>query len=485
MGAELGVTTSIFPADEATRRFLAAQGREGDYRPMAPDADAEYDRIVKTLHIERDAGAIENIRAFCTDVTVGEPDAGGNVEVAFGHVVIDLDRLEPLAAAPSSPDNIVAVADQADMPVGQVVIGSCTNSSYQDLVRCAKAIQGRTVHPDVEMGIAPGSRQVMLMLTESGMMTEFLRAGARIIESACGPCIGQGFSPAEGVVSLRTFNRNFAGRTGTKNDRAYLVSPETAIAAAITGRFTDPRTLTGELGIAYPDVEEPETFAADDSMIVPPLGEPDARDAQIVRGPTIVKPPSGEPLPDTLAGQVAIKVGDKITTDHIMPAGAFLKYRSNVPEYAKYVFHCYSEEGKPTFAERALALKDRGVASVIVAGESYGQGSSREHAALCPMYLGVRAVIARAIERIHQANLVNFGILPLTFQCAEDYDAVEPGDELVIENTAQAIATGQTVEVRNATRGATFTCLVQLAPRQRDILVDGGLLNHTRRQQDA
>ncbi len=485
MGAELGVTTSVFPSDEATRRFLAAQGRSGDYQPLAADADARYDRIAKTLHVERDEATIETIRSFCTDVTVGEPDAEGNVEVAFGHIVIDLDALEPLAAAPSSPDNIVAVADQAGMPVGQVVVGSCTNSSYQDLVRCAEILRGRTVHPDVEMGIAPGSRQVTLLLADGGLLGEFVRAGARILESACGPCIGQGFSPAPDVVSLRTFNRNFSGRTGTKNDKAYLVSPETAVAAALTGRFTDPRTVTGEMGIAYPVVAEPETFAPDDSLIVPPLDAQAARDAEIVRGPTIVKPPSGEPLPDPLSARVAIKVGDKITTDHIMPAGAFLKYRSNVPEYAKYVFHAYSEVGLPTFAERALAWKDEGVASVVVAGESYGQGSSREHAALCPMYLGVRAVIARSIERIHQANLVNFGILPLTFQRAEDYDALEPGDELVIEDTREAVASGQTVEVRNASQETTFTCLVQLAPRQRDILAAGGLLNYTREQSGA
>jgi len=332
------------------------------------------------------------------------------------------------------------------------------------------------VHNDVELGIAPGSRQVLAMLAENGALAEFVRAGARILESACGPCIGQGFSPAEGAVSLRTFNRNFAGRSGTRGDKVYLVSPETAVASAIAGRITDGRAL----GIEYPNVEEPKKFPTDDSMLLAPLSEKDAAGAEVIRGSTIVPPPAGEKLPSRLVGGVVIKVGDKITTDDIMPAGALLKYRSNVPRYARHVFDAFNKPGEPTFAARAEALKESGKAGVIVAGDSYGQGSSREHAALCPMSLGVRVVIAKAIERIHQANLVNFGICPLTFTDPGDYNRIEPGDKLIVENMDQAILLGETVTVRNATRNVDFVCGVNLSPRQRKILSAGGLLNQTR-----
>ena len=480
MGAELGVTTSIFPSDAKTKEFLVAQGRGGQFAALAADDDAKYDRIVKKLHAENDAAVIANIRRWCADVTVGAPDAAGMAEVSFGRIVIDLDKLEPLAAAPSSPDNVVPVAAQKGMKVDQVLIGSCTNSSYQDLMLCTRVLKGRHVHPDVELGIAPGSRQVLAMLAENGALAEFVRAGARIIESACGPCIGQGFSPADGAVTLRTFNRNFAGRTGTKGDRCYLVSPETAVAAALTGQFTDPRELTKKLGIACPRVAMPKKFLIDDEMLQPPLPPKKALGAKIVRGATIVKPPGGEKLPETLRGRVILKVGDKITTDHIMPAGTFLKHRSNVPVYAKYVFHCFNEDGAPTFAERALAVKAAGQAGVIVAGDSYGQGSSREHAALCPMYLGVRAVLARTIERIHQANLVNFAICPLTFADPADYARVDAGDELVVTGIGAAIESAETVVVRDVTKGIEFPCRLQLAPRQRKILAAGGLLNYTR-----
>ena len=403
----------------------------------------------------------------------------GMVDVSFGHVAIDLAGVEPMGSLSPSPDNIVRITDAAGTPVNQVVIGSCTNSSYQDLMRSAAVLKGRTVHPQVELGVAPGSRQVLNMLAANGALADMVAAGARILESSCGPCIGQGFSPAEGTVSLRTFNRNFAGRTGTRGDTVYLVSPETAVAAALTGEITDPRTLGQSAGAEYPTIDLPAEFGVDDSMITPPTDDA-AADVEVVRGSTIVKPPSGEVLDDPLAGSVVIKVGDKITTDHIMPAGALLKYRSNVPEYAKYVFNCFNEEGAETFADRALAVKAAGQAGVIVAGDSYGQGSSREHAALCPMYLGVRVVIARAIERIHQANLVNFAIWPLTFADAADYDRIDVGDELAIDATAAAIADGQTVTVRNTTQGVEFTCNVSLAPRQRRILAAGGLLKYTR-----
>jgi len=374
------------------------------------------------------------------------------------------------------------VADQADKKVSQVVIGSCTNSSYQDLMLVAKVLKGRTVHPDVELGIAPGSRQVLQMLARNGALADLVATGARILESACGPCIGLGFSPAEGTVSLRTCNRNFAGRSGTVGDQVYLVSPQTAVAAALTGRMADPRAAAKELGLKHPTIRPPEQFLIDDGMLQPPAAGQEADALEIVRGSTIVKPPGGEPLSGKLAGTVLIKVSDKITTDHIMPAGELLKHRSNVPEYAKYAFNPLNEVGKPTFAQRALALKEKGGQGVVVAGESYGQGSSREHAALCPMFLGVRAVIAKSIERIHQANLVNFGILPLTFADAADYDRLGVGDELVIDDTAATIASAEKVTVHNRSKGVDFVCLVKLAPRQRRILAAGGLLRYTRQQ---
>ncbi|NLF31702.1 MAG: aconitate hydratase [Planctomycetes bacterium] len=478
MGAELGVTTSVFPSDDVTRQFMVAQGRQDQWTALAADAGAAYDRIAKRLHPKTDAAVIENIRRYCTDVKVSAPDASGKVEVSFGRIVIDLGELEPLAAAPGSPDHVVTVASLAGTKVDQVLLGSCTNSSYQDLVTCAAVMKGRTVHPDVELGIHPGSRQVLAMLQRGGALGDLVACGARILESACGACIGQGFSPGDGRVSLRTFNRNFTGRSGTPDDQVYLVSPQTAIAAAVTGRITDPRTLSETLGIPCPTVAAPEAFVIDDRMINPPADDPAA--VQVVRGSTIVKPPSGEPVPASIAGPVQIKVGDKITTDHIMPAGTFLKYRSNVPVYARYVFDCFNTDGEPTFAQRCLAARERGAASIIVAGDSYGQGSSREHAALCPMYLGVRAVLAKSIERMHFANLVNFAVMPLVFADAADYDAIEAGDELRIDRAAEAVRSADTVEVVNATRGTAFTCRLNYSARQRAILAAGGLLNHTR-----
>ncbi len=479
MGAELGVTSSIFPADDVTRQFLGAQGRSEHFTPLAADEGASYDRIAKTLHVERDAAAIENVKKYCTDLEVSRPDAAGVVEASFSGVRIDLGELEPLAALSPSPDNVVRVADVAGAKVAQVVIGSCTNSSFQDLMLCASVLKGRTVHPDVELGIAPGSRQVLAMLAENAALGQFVRAGARILESACGPCLGQGFSPAEGTVSLRTFNRNFAGRTGTRGDVVYLVSPATAVAAAVTGKITDPRELPS-LGVACQVQPAPRSFLIDDEMLLEPLPEDEAAKVEVVRGSTIVKPPACLPLPAKLLGEVLIKLGQKITTDQIMPAGAILKYRSNVPRYAQFVFESFNDEGGATFAERASAAKEQGKAGVIVAGKSYGQGSSREHAALCPMYLGVRVVIAGSIERIHQANLVNFAILPLTFAEPADLERIELGDELVIERTDAAVESAETVSVRNATKSFEFVCNVPLTPRQRKILTAGGLLKYTR-----
>ncbi len=477
MGAELGVTTSIFPADDATRKFLAAQQRQDAFRPLAADEGAEYSRITKRLHAKNDAGALENIRKFCRDVEITDADEDGFVEVSFSKVVIDLPQLTPLAAAPSSPENVVEVNEASGKKVRQVLIGSCTNSSYKDLMLTAAMLKGKTVHPDVELGIAPGSRQVLETIAANGALAEMVRAGARILESACGPCIGLGFSPAEGAVSMRTFNRNFPGRSGTKGDRVYLVSPATAAASALAGEITDPRKIADEQGIECPQTDLPDHFEIDDNLIVPPVSEDRADSVEITRAETIVPPPKPDKFADKVRGPVLIKVGDKITTDHIMPAGALLKYRSNVPQYARYVFDCFNEDGQPTFADRAMEAKNASKAGVIVAGESYGQGSSREHAALCPMYLGVKVVIAKTIERIHKANLINFGIWPLTFAAAGDYDKIERDDELIIADVAGGLESGR-AKVRNATKDFEFTCISQLSERERKMLAAGGRLNY-------
>ncbi|MHC4564076.1 MAG: aconitate hydratase, partial [Planctomycetota bacterium] len=440
MGAELGVTTSVFPSDEQTERFLAAQQRASDYQPLAADADAEYDRVIE----------------------------------------IDLSSLEPMAACPSSPDNVKPVREIAGIRTNQIAVGSCTNSSYVDLMMVAQVLKGRRINPLVEFAIAPGSREVLNMLAQNGALADVIAAGARILESACGPCIGQGFSPANGTVSLRTFNRNFDGRSGVKNDQVYLVSPETAVASVLTGEITDPRELRRLMDITYPRIEMPREFHVDDSMIEPPPAETAAAKTEVLRGPTIVVPEMPPPLPAKLTGKVLFKCGDKITTDHIMPAGTFLKLRSNVPEYAKVVFNCFNEPGQPTFAEQALTLKDKGVAGMIVGGESYGQGSSREHAALCPMYLGVRAVIAKSIERIHRANLINFCIVPVQFADPADYDKLEAGDELAIDDLLGAVKNSDTVTIRKVDGSFEFTAMLALSSRDRDILLAAGLLNYTR-----
>ena len=442
MGAELGVTTSIFASDEQTRRFLAAQKRKKDYQPLAADSDAKYDRIIE----------------------------------------INLAELEPMAACPSSPDNVKTIREIAGVQTGQVVIGSCTNSSFADLMMVAKVLKGKRINNMVECAIAPGSREVLNMLAEAGALAEMISAGTRILECGCGPCIGQGFSPGDGVASLRTFNRNFPGRSGTKGDRVYLVSPETAVASALTGRITDPRDLPKILGIGYPRIEMPAELVINDNMIEPPLSEKEAKKAEVVRGPTIIVPETPSPLPDKLQAEVLVKCGDKITTDHIMPAGTFLKFRSNVPEYAKVVFDCFNEQGKPTFAERALQLKQKGVAGIIVAGESYGQGSSREHAALCPMYLGVRVVLAKSIERIHKANLINFCIVPIEFAEPADYDKLKQADMLQIDNLLKAIEGSDEVKIIDKSGAFDFIGKLFFSNRDREILLSGGLLNYTRKR---
>lgn len=430
MGTELGVTTSVFPSDEVTRRFLAAQGREADWTPIAADPDATYESVFE----------------------------------------IDLSTLVPLAACPHNPANVATIASLAGKRVNQVLIGSCTNSSYRDLKTVALLLKGRKIHPDVSFGIAPGSRQVVLELAREGLLQDLILAGARLLENACGFCIGNHQSPGTDAVSLRTGNRNFEGRSGTKSAQVYLVSPESAVAAALTGVITDPTTVE-----TAPPVEIPDRYIIDDSLFLyretAGKGIPGA---EIVRGPNIGAVPVGTPLPKSFAAQATIKVGDKITTDHIMPAGARLKYRSNIPAYAKFVF----EPLDPDFHDKAAANRDAGVANVIVAGESYGQGSSREHAAMCPMYLGVRAVIAKSMERIHLANLVNFGIVPFTFVDPAGYDAIATGDALAFDGIADAVAGSGEMIVRNTTTGATFKVKAALTERQKAIVLIGGLMQY-------
>jgi aconitate hydratase len=424
MGAELGVTSSLFPSDEVTKSFLQAQGRVGVWRALHADPSAAYDRIIE----------------------------------------IDLSTIEPMVALPHSPDNVVSVREAAGAHVDQVIVGSCTNSSYRDLAIVAEILAGKTISPHVSFIVAPGSKQVLRMLADDGRLTLLLAAGARLAETACGFCIGMGHAPSSNGISVRTSNRNFYGRSGTPSANVYLTSPEAAAAAALTGRIADPR----DLGISYPVIPEPTQFKVDDGMIIHIRNA----ETEILRGPNIGAPPRNTALPGEFDAEVAIKVGDKITTDHIMPAGQRLKYRSNVEAYAQYVF----EGVDPTFSQRAKANAAGGKYNVIVAGESYGQGSSREHAALCPMYLGVKAVLARSFERIHAANLVNFGIIPFILK-ASDYEKITQGDILNFRNLNQDLAQGKLLTLVNKTGGYSMEASHQLTSRQIDIIKAGGLLN--------
>jgi len=427
MGAECGVTTSIFASDEMTRLFLQAQQREIDFVELKADSDANYAKVVN----------------------------------------INLAELEPLTAKPHSPDNVSSVRSMKGIAVDQVCLGSCTNSSYKDLATVAKILKGKVAHPHVSFILAPGSRQVLENLAADGYLTDLIAAGARLMENACGFCIGNSQSPKSGSVSLRTSNRNFLGRSGTMNADVYLVSPETAAAAVITGHFTDPR----DLNMTYPQVKQPKRFLIDDGMFIWP--DASKTDGPIYRGPNIGSPPSNSPLPDIIQAEATIKVGDKITTDHIIPAGARMKYRSNIPKYAQFVF----ENIDATFAQRAQKIKAEEKHNLIVAGLSYGQGSSREHAAICPMYLGVRAVIAKSFERIHSDNLINFGILPLTFLKESDYDEIDEGDKLEIDHIHTAILQGGNLHIRNKTKGNFFYAGCTLSARQKQIVLAGGVLN--------
>ena len=439
MGAECGVTTSIFPSDEMTRVFLDAQGRGEDWIEILADPDAEYDRVVD----------------------------------------IDLARLVPLAAKPHSPDNVVPVRDLTGIKIDQVCIGSCTNASYKDLATVAEIIKGRIVHPEVSLIISPGSKQVLENLARDGYLAVLIASGGRLMENSCGFCIGNSQSPGSKAVSLRTSNRNFLGRSGTIDAEVYLVSPETAAVSALTGVITDPQDSGREIrgpgngGLKYPRIKLPTRFHIDDRLMIRPEDTSDAEAMVVVRGPNIGAPPASTPLPDHLSGIVAIKVGDKVTTDHIIPAGERMKYRSNIPKYSEYVFELLD----PDFPGRAKKNRDEGLHNVIIAGHSYGQGSSREHAAICPMYLGVKAVIAKSFERIHVANLVNFGIAPLVFQDPMDYDLCSPEDRLEIHDLRSTLLSGAVITVKNNTRNRTFDITCSLTDRQKRILLAGGMLN--------
>lgn len=430
MGAELGATTSIFPSDEITRSFLKAQGREEDWIELSSDPDAVYDEEIS----------------------------------------IDLSELVPLAACPHSPDNVKSVDEIGAIKVDQVCIGSCTNSSYLDLMRVASILKGKTVHPDVSLAIAPGSKQVYNMLAQNGALADLIAAGARILECACGPCIGMGQSPNSKGISLRTFNRNFEGRSGTADGQIYLVSPETAAASALTGVFTNPQTLGDEVPIALP-----EKFLINDNMVVAPAPESEMDQIEILRGPNIKEFPTTGPLPETIAAKALLKVGDNITTDHIMPAGAkILPYRSNIPYLSNFCFAVCDKE----FPERC---KEYGK-GIVIGGANYGQGSSREHAALVPLYLGVKAVLAKSFARIHCANLANAGILPLVFKNESDYDRVDQMDELELPEIRTAIANDSKIVVKDVTKGIEFEAEAVLSARQREMVLAGGLLNYTREQ---
>ena len=429
MGAELGATTSIFPSDEITREFLKAQGREEVWTELKSDDDAVYDEEIK----------------------------------------IDLSKLAPMAACPHSPDNVKTIEEIGPQKIDQVCIGSCTNSSYLDLMRVAAILKGKTVHPGVSLSIAPGSKQVYNMLALNGALGDLIGAGARILECACGPCIGMGQSPNTNGVSLRTFNRNFLGRSGTKSGQIYLVSPETAAASALTGVFTDPRTLGDAV-----EIKLPESFLINDNMVVEPIEESKMDEVEVLRGPNIKPFPKTSPLDENIDATCALKVGDNITTDHIMPAGAkILPLRSNIPEISK---HCFTVCDKD-FPQRALELGK----SVIVGGSNYGQGSSREHAALAPLYLGVKAVLVKSFARIHRSNLINAGILPLTFVNPDDYDKIDQGDEFAIENVRAKVENGESIVVKNVTKGIEIPVDCDLTERTRDIILAGGLLDYTRK----
>ena len=424
MGAELGVISSVFPSDEVTRQFFRAQGREADWVVIQPDAEAVYDQTIE----------------------------------------LDLAEIEPNVAVPHSPDSVFKVREIEKKRVDQVLIGSCTNSSFADLMKVAAMLRGRKIHPAVGFGVAPGTRQVLHMIAENGALKDIVDSGARILESACGFCVGYGQSPHSGAVSVRTGNRNFQGRSGTKDAMVYLVSPECAVAAALKGEITDPR----DLGIACPVIERPESFPQDDSMFVQPTFS-----SEVFRGPNMGEPPESDPIPDIFTARVIIKTGDQVSTDHIMPAGSASRFRSNIQKSSEFLF----QNVAPDFAQKCKAAAKQGLAGVIVAGQSYGQGSSREHAAICPMYLGIRIVVALSIERIHATNLINFGIVPLSFVDSDDYKTIEEGDELQLSDARSLIEQNELFLVNN-TKNNTIRVKHNLTPRQVEIVLAGGLARY-------
>lgn len=427
MGTELGATTSIFPSDEMTRAFMRAQNRENEWIELCADYDAQYDEEIE----------------------------------------IDLSTLEPLIAKPHSPDNVDSVKNVGPIKVDQVAIGSCTNSSYLDLMRVAKILKGKTVHPDVSLVISPGSKQVYTMLAKNGALADMVDAGARVLECACGPCIGMGQAPATDAVSVRTFNRNFYGRSGTVSAKVYLASPEVAVATALTGVLTDPRTL-GE----YPEINMPDTFVVNDNSVISPAEH--AEDVEVMRGPNIKPFPINEELKDKVSGTVLLKMEDNITTDHIMPSNAkLLPYRSNIPYLSDY---CLTpvDKGFPARGKEAGG-------GFLVAGHNYGQGSSREHAALVPLYLGIKGVIAKSFARIHKSNLINSGILPLVFVNEDDYNTIDRDDYIVIEDAVNQIKQGDTLIVKNITKDIEFKVKLEVSPRLKNVILAGGLLNYTKK----
>ncbi len=429
MGAELGATTSIFPSDEQTLIFLKSQNREKAWQQLSADPDAQYDEVIE----------------------------------------INLDKLEPLLACPHSPDNVCTVSSVEGTKVAQVAIGSCTNSSFADLMTVAGMLKNKKVHPNISLCISPGSRQVLEMISRNGALADIVNSGARILENTCGPCIGMGQSPPTDGISVRSFNRNFLGRSGTKSAQIYLASPEVCAATAINGVITDPRSLNSPIKIDFP-----KKFLIDDSMIIPPSDEPEK--VEIIRGPNIKPLPINSPLPNTLSGEVILKVGDNITTDHIMPAGAkILPLRSNVPALSEHVFSVIDD----TFAKRAKDAK----IGFVIGGSNYGQGSSREHAALAPMYLGIKWVLTKSFARIHKANLINFGILPLEFENENDYEKFAQGDKLTLENVVNSLKEGNQLTIKNLTKKISIPVKHDLTDRQKDILLAGGLLNYTRENQ--
>lgn len=433
MGAELGATTSIFPSDEITKEFMTAQGRAEDWIELSADADAQYDETY----------------------------------------TVNLSELKPLAACPHSPDNVKTIDEIGNIEIDQVCIGSCTNSSLSDLMKVATILKGKTVHPDVSLAIAPGSKQVFNMMAECGALSDLIDAGARILESACGPCIGMGQSPNSKGISLRTFNRNFEGRSGTKDAGIYLVSPEVAAVSSITGVLTDPTKVLNKM----PEFKMPKKFTINDNMIVHPATVEEADEVQILRGPNIKPFPVTTELDKNISAECVLKVGDNITTDHIMPAGAkILPYRSNIPYLSKFCFEVCDE----TFSQRALDAKE----SFIVGGANYGQGSSREHAALVPLYLGVKAVITKSFARIHRSNLINAGILPLTFENEADYDKIDQGDKLTLDNIRSVVENDDKIVLKNETKGIEIPLVSELSGRSKDIILAGGLLNYTKLQSE-